>query len=62
VIAVVELEEGPRLMTNLVEHRIDLVADPEGLALDLAVEVAFETVGEMTLPVFQPAARVTGPA
>ena len=52
VIAVVELDEGPRLLTNLVE--ID--PDPEVLPLDLPVEVVFETVGEIALPMFRPSA------
>ena len=50
VIAVVELEEGPRLLTNLV----DVAPDPEQLPLDLAVEAVFETVGEIALPRFRP--------
>ena len=50
VIAVVELEEGPRLLTNLVE----VEPDPEALPLDLPVEVVFETVGEIALPMFRP--------
>ena len=50
VLAVVELEEGPRLLTNLVE----VAPDPEVLPLDLPVEDAFEAVGEVTLPVFRP--------
>jgi uncharacterized OB-fold protein len=50
VIAVVELDEGPRLLTNLV----DVAPDPESLPLDLPVEVVYEAVGEMTLPVFRP--------
>src|SRR5215212_6743395 len=45
VIAEVQLEEGPRLLSNLVE----VAADPEQLPLDLPLEVTFETVGEMTL-------------
>jgi uncharacterized OB-fold protein len=52
VIAVVELDEGPRLLTNLVE----VEPDPEALPLDLAVEVVFETVGDTSLPVFRPSA------
>jgi uncharacterized OB-fold protein len=50
VIAVVELEEGPRLLTNLVEAG----ADPDALPLDLPVEVGFEPAGDMSLPVFRP--------
>jgi uncharacterized OB-fold protein len=50
VIAVVELDEGPRLLTNLVE----VAPDPDALPLDLPVEVVFETVGDAVLPVFRP--------
>jgi uncharacterized protein len=50
VIAVVELDEGPRLLTNLVEVQ----PDPDALPLDLPVEVVFETVGDAALPVFRP--------
>ena len=53
VIAVVELDEGPRLLTNLV----DVEPDPDALPLDLPVEVRFETVGEAALPVFRPRTR-----
>jgi uncharacterized OB-fold protein len=50
VLAVVELDEGPRLLTNLVE----VEPDPAALPLDLRVEVVFETVGDTALPVFRP--------
>ena len=50
VIAVVELDEGPRLLTNLVEVDPDL----DALPLDLPVEVVFESVGDTALPVFRP--------
>lgn len=51
-IAVAELEEGPRLMTNIV----DCDQTPEALQLDMALEVAFEPVSdEITLPLFRPA-------
>ena len=50
VIGVVELDEGPRLLTNIVE--VDPV--PDRLPLDLPVEVVYETVGEVTLPRFRP--------
>ena len=49
VIAVVELEEGPRLLTNIV----GIDPDPEVLPLDLPVEVVFEAVGEIALPMFR---------
>ena len=48
--AVVELEEGPRLMTNIVD------CDPESLAVGLPVRVAFrELTEEWSAPVFRPA-------
>ncbi|QBY55401.1 Zn-ribbon domain-containing OB-fold protein [Cupriavidus oxalaticus] len=50
VIAVVELEEGPRMMSSLV----GVPADPAHLALDMPLEVAFEPRGETMLPVFKP--------
>jgi uncharacterized OB-fold protein len=50
VIAVVQLDEGPRLLSNLV----GIAPDPEALPLDLPVEAVYETVGEVTLPMFQP--------
>jgi uncharacterized OB-fold protein len=50
VIAVVELDEGPHLLTNLVQ----VEPDPDALPLDLPVEVVFETVGDASLPVFRP--------
>lgn len=52
VLAMVELEEGPRLLTNLVE----VAPDPRALRCDMPVEVAFEKLtDEITLPVFRPA-------
>jgi uncharacterized OB-fold protein len=51
-VAVVELEEGPRLMANIV----DCPQTPEALVLDMALEVTFERVtDEITLPQFRPA-------
>ena len=51
-IAVVELAEGPRLMTNIV----DCPQTPEALLLDMPLEVAFERIDdEITLPLFRPA-------
>ena len=50
-IAVVELEEGPRLMTNIT----NCPQTPEALQLDMKLEVAFEKIDdEITLPLFQP--------
>jgi hypothetical protein len=51
-IAVVELEEGPRMMTNIV----DCPQTPEALQLDMPLEVAFTKLDdEITLPLFRPA-------
>ena len=50
-IAVVELAEGPRMMTNIV----GCPQTPEALVLDMPVVVTFETFGEIALPFFKPA-------
>jgi hypothetical protein len=51
VLAYVELDEGPRLMTNIVE------AEPGALAVGLPVEVTFHDTGEgSALPRFRPVA------
>ena len=51
-IAVVELEEGPRLMANI----LDCPQTPEALQLDMALEVTFEKLSDaITLPQFRPA-------
>ncbi len=51
-IAVVELEEGPRMMTNIV----DSPQTPEALILDMPLEVVFtEMDEEISLPQFRPA-------
>jgi uncharacterized OB-fold protein len=51
-IAVVELAEGPRMMTNIVECE----QTPEALQLDMPVEVVFEAQNDkITLPFFRPA-------
>lgn len=51
-IAVVTLEEGPRMLTNIVgcpQH-------PDALSLDMPLEVAYQTLNEqISLPVFRPA-------
>lgn len=49
-IAVVQLDEGPRMMTNLV----GIDPTPEALVLDMALQVSFETRGDIQLPVFGP--------
>ncbi len=53
VLGVVELEEGPRLLTNIVQTP----PDPELLPVDLPVEVVFEPVGEVALAFFRPRSR-----
>ncbi|MBA4794199.1 Zn-ribbon domain-containing OB-fold protein [Phenylobacterium sp.] len=51
-IAVVKLEEGPKMMTNIV----NCPQTPEALVLDMPVEVVFEKMSDtITLPFFQPA-------
>ena len=51
-IAVVELDEGPRMLTNIVE----VAQTPEDLKLDMPVEVVFDDAGNnVTLPKFRPA-------
>lgn len=51
-IAVVELEEGPRMMSSIV----GCPQTPEALVLDMALEVRFERLtDEITVPVFAPA-------
>jgi len=50
VVAYVELEEGVRMMTNIVG------CDPETVKIDMPVEVTFEDLSEeVALPVFKPA-------
>ena len=51
VLAMVQLEEGPRLLTNLV----NVEPDPTKLRCDMPVEVVFEKqTDEISLPMFQP--------
>jgi uncharacterized OB-fold protein len=51
-IAIVELEEGVRMMTNIVE------CDPEAVHCEMPVEVTFERLtDEITLPKFKPLAK-----
>jgi len=51
IIALVRLEEGPTLMTNIV----DVEPDPARLALDMPLRVVFRAAGGSVLPVFTPA-------
>lgn len=58
-IALVALEEGPRLMSNIVGCE----QTPEALELDMPLEVTFERQNdEITLPLFKPAAHREGAA
>lgn len=51
-IAVVELKEGPRMMTNIV----DVDQTPEALILDMPLKVTFEPLtDDISLPYFRPA-------
>jgi uncharacterized protein len=50
-IAVVELDEGVRMMTNIVGTEIR----PEALELDMPLRVVFERRGDVHLPLFTPA-------
>ncbi len=59
ILAMVELEEGPRLLTNLV----GVAPDPKALRCDMPVEVVFEKLtDQISLPLFRPAAATTGGA
>jgi uncharacterized OB-fold protein len=49
-IAVVELDEGPRMLTNIV----GVANTPESLVLDMPLEVDFEERGDQVVPVFRP--------
>lgn len=55
-IAVVELEEGPRMMSNIV----GIENTPENLVLDMPLEVTFEPRGSVMLPLFRPAQATGG--
>ena len=51
VIALVELEEGPRLTSNV----LGVPPDPAALTIGMPLQVVFEQRGAMTLPQFAPA-------
>ena len=51
VVALIELEEGVRMMSNLVE----LDPTPDGVTVGMAVEIVYDDVTEaVTLPKFRP--------
>ncbi|MGD9794497.1 MAG: Zn-ribbon domain-containing OB-fold protein [Acidimicrobiia bacterium] len=56
VLAVVELSEGPRLLTNIV----GVEPQPELLSLDMDLEVVFEPLGDLAVPLFRPATIAVG--
>ncbi|GAA3582483.1 OB-fold domain-containing protein [Nonomuraea rosea] len=53
-IAVVELEEGVRMMTNIV----GVANTPENLPLDMELRVVFEQRGDVHVPLFEPVGGV----
>jgi uncharacterized OB-fold protein len=48
VVAYVELDEGPRLLTNVVD------CDPDSLAIGQRVSVVFDQAGDYKIPRFRP--------
>ena len=50
-IALVRLEEGPTMMSNI----IDCAQTPEALVLDMPLTVTFEDNGDIAIPLFRPA-------
>jgi uncharacterized OB-fold protein len=55
-IALIKLEEGPRMMSNIV----GCAQTPEALQLDMSLEVTFEALSEdIVLPLFKPPAEPT---
>lgn len=54
VLALIELEEGVRMMSNVVG------CDPAQVRIGLAVDVCFEARGPVTIPMFRPAAGPAG--
>lgn len=55
VVALVKLDEGPHMMTNIV----DIPPDPESLPLDMPLTVTFVDRDDVRLPVFAPAEDAT---
>jgi len=51
VLAMIELEEGPRMLSNL----IDIEPDPKKIKCDMPVEIVYQKMtDEVTLPLFRP--------
>jgi uncharacterized OB-fold protein len=56
VIAIVELTEGPRIVTGIIG------CDPQDVRAGMAVQVRFDAVtGDVALPYFEPAGESHGP-
>ena len=56
VTAVVELSEGPRILTNIIDCK------PDGVTCDMPVELAWDDVTEdVSLPKFRPIGQPYGP-
>ncbi|WP_426323257.1 Zn-ribbon domain-containing OB-fold protein [Microbacterium sp. E-13] len=55
IIALVNLEEGVRMMTNLV----DVEPTPAALRLGMELELTYDERGDQVLPVFRPAQKET---
>ena len=54
VLAMIELEEGPRMLSNL----IDIEPDPKAVKCDMPVEIVFHKLSDdVTLPLFRPAGQ-----
>lgn len=49
VLALIELEEGPVMMSNVVD------CDPDAVTVGMPVQVTFEARGKLQLPQFRPA-------
>lgn len=55
VLAVVELEEGPRMLTNIVGAE----PEPAGLPVDMPLQIEYDDVSEaITLPKFRPSQKL----
>ena len=55
IVALVDLDEGTRLVTNLVD------VDPSAVSNDMAVTVTFRELDGVKLPQFRPATAAVGP-
>jgi uncharacterized OB-fold protein len=54
VVGLIELEEGPRLISNVVG------CEPEEVEIDMPVRLRFEAAGDFMLPRFEPWDRPDG--